>query len=299
MTNILEKFKNELASKIYNGEICSVYFNRNVFSEALSDFWYEGNVLVFVYHNLQVFLSISTGNVEGHFTYKDEDGNLITTDLDDSTEIADLLHEIGCYKDKEIDRDFGGITNVFKEGKKVNLSFSEEPYTKIEIFDFEKNNFIGSYKITTLEKTLFEGLDSLINCVKEIADARLNENYQHKENGNSYDFLEYLEYEKYCKDWCKEHNYPYEDLPEAFDNNGFNGECPAFFEEWHELDNDFCKNEHYSIEGMFKAFGISKVFDDDEKFTKEALAVYDSVADKFFDGIIDNLDELCESENCF
>lgn len=106
--------------------------------------------------------------------------------------------------------------------------------------------------------------------------------------------------EKYCKNWCEEHNYPYEDLPEAFDNNGICGvQRPLFFEDWHKFNKDFCKRDHYSIEGMFKVFGVSKVFDYNEKFTKEALAVYNRVADEFFDGIIDNLDKLCESEACF
>ena len=72
------------------------------------------------------------------------------------------------------------------------------------------------------------------------------------------------------------------------------------YEEWKRSDS--CKDtrkENYTIEAMFKAKGVSKVFDEKGIFTKEALEKYSEVSDEFFDGITDNLDKLCHDEECF
>lgn len=64
------------------------------------------------------------------------------------------------------------------------------------------------------------------------------------------------------------------------------------------------KNDSFTIEEMFVACGIhqnNKVFDENGIFLK---GIYEGnnpqiIADTFFNGNIDELDSLCEKENCF
>lgn len=57
--------------------------------------------------------------------------------------------------------------------------------------------------------------------------------------------------------------------------------------------------EEPTIEDMFKAVGVKKVFKKNGYFTKEALKYYYDVSEKFFDGDDDELDGLCREEHCF
>lgn len=57
--------------------------------------------------------------------------------------------------------------------------------------------------------------------------------------------------------------------------------------------------ENMTIEDMFKAVGVKRVFDKNAHFTKEAESKYNEVAKKFFGGNLDKLDKLCDEEDCF
>jgi hypothetical protein len=279
---MLKEFKEELKSLIHSGEIHSVWMNSDVREETLGDIWYGGHVLRFTYHNLEFRLNI-TGEVRGSFSYT-RNGKLVEEEFTDKNEdglLGKLLHQAGFYKDSDVEA-------------KVNLDLFNNNWAELAVCDCKTEE---CYDMDCC--SLYDVISGGVQCLLDSFQDEVDVNYQSKEAGTSYDFLERLEYEKYCEDWCKGHKYPYEDLPEALANNGFNGEAPASFKEWRELDNNFNKTDGYTIEAMFKALGVSKVFKKDGTFTKAALKVYDEVSSEFFDGITDNLDELCEEENCF
>jgi hypothetical protein len=280
---MLKEFKEELKSLIHSGEIHSVWMDSNVREETLGDIWYGGLVLAFTYHNLKFRLDI-IGEVRGRFSYT-SNGKLVEEEVIDKNEdglLGKLLHQAGFYKDSDVEA-------------KVNLDLFDNNWADLTVYNYKIDEYYD-VDCCSLYDVISGGVQSLLDGFQDVVDV----NYQSKEDGSSYEFLERLEYEKYCEYWCKGHKYPYEDLPEALANNGFNGESPASFKEWRELDNNtFNKTDGYTIEAMFKALGVSKVFKKDGTFTKAALKVYDEVSSEFFDGITDNLDELCEEELCF
>ena len=183
--------------------------------EALGDIWYGGLVLAFTYHNLEFKLNI-VGDVRGSFTYT-EKGKVVTEEFTDKNNdglLGKLLHQAGFYKDSDIGYDF--------DEAKVNLHLLDNNWAELSVYDYKTSEYYDE-DVVSLYNVISGGVQNLLDWFKDKVDV----NYQLNENGSSYDFLERLQYEEYCEDWCKAHNYPYEDLAKAFSED--RDELPASY----------------------------------------------------------------------
>ena len=302
----LDEFKEGMLSKIYDGTIKNVWFDTNVKDYRLNDTWFNDTIFRFDYKNLEVRVTVHN-DVRGKIiTQKwDEESHQSQfhtehiLDKNNSGELGRRLKKLGINKDSEITTKFADFINEKRNDKnefkiKALLELQDNNWTELVIYNKETKKYIDTYEAYALSEFIDMDFDEFLNLVKEYAGDKLNENFESKEEGSSYKFIQECDYVKAQKTFCDYLNLRYESL----EDEGVENIKP--FEEWKRTDE--CKdtrNENYTIEAMFKSRGVAKVFDDRGVFTKEALEKYDEVSDEFFDGITDNLDSLCHEEECF
>ena len=293
LTN-LEKFKEGLLEKIYDGTIKNVYVDDNVKDYRQDDIWFGGSLIGFDYHNLEINIK-AVGDIRCEVNYRCPNAtikNEYIVDKNNTGSLGSFLKSNNIFKDSEItySRD-----EFFKDKTKkayLNYENGNNNWIEVTIFDKKHDKYIETYEAFSLSEIIDMGVTELIDYIKNVAEDNLDINYESISENES--LIEKYNYEKYEKNFCDYLNLKYEDI----ENDKF--EHPQSFDEWKRSDNNIDeRSKNYTIEGMFKSKGISKVFDDRGIFTKEALEKYNEVSDEFFDGITDNLDKLCHEEECF
>ena len=294
MRTNLEKFKEDLLEKIYNGTIKNVYVDDNVKDYRQDDIWFGGSLIGFDYHNLGINIK-AVGDVRCEIIYRYKNGTAKSeyiVDKNNNGELGNFLKSNNIFKDSEITYSRKEFFPNHDKKAFLNYENGNNNWIEIVIFDKKHNKYIDNYETFSLSEIIDMGVKELIDYIKNVAEDNLDINYE--SISESEPLIEKYNYEKYEKTFCDYLNLKYENL----ENNKF--EHPQSFDEWKKSDNNIDeRSRNYTIEGMFKSKGVSKVFDDRGIFTKEALEKYDEVSDEFFDGITDNLDKLCHEEECF
>lgn len=122
--------------------ITNLLFDSKLSLDRLSDFWYGGTVITFIYKDLEIHIS-AVGDVDVDIYMLDEEGNIIlednVCDKSESGYLGDYLFDNNIFTDKDL-----CMTGYLLDKDNYNPS-EYKGYKAIIDYSFGNNNWIEAY----------------------------------------------------------------------------------------------------------------------------------------------------------